>query len=213
MAQARATQQQFSKALDNASYDEILKDRQKLNIAKAMSKVLYADNCQACHQAGGAGIVGQYPNLADNDWLWGGDFNQIETTIREGRVGMMPGFKGRLSSAQLDDVSEYVLSLSKHEVDKVMAQRGQAVFMGDGGCYACHTKEGSGNMSIGAANLTDSIWTLAQVQHSRDAETKRQTVRTIVETGVNRKMPAWKDRFSATEIKVMTLYVYELSGK
>jgi cytochrome c oxidase cbb3-type subunit 3 len=211
MAQARTAQLQFSKALDNASYDEILKDQEKLKIAKAMAKVLYADNCQACHQAGGAGIIGQYPNLADNDWLWGGEFKQIETTIRDGRTGMMPAFKGRLTATQLEDVSEYVLSLSKHAVDKVMAQRGQVVFMGDGGCYACHTKEGSGNITLGSANLTDSIWTIAQVPQSDSADTKRQAVREVVESGISRKMPVWKDRFTATEIKVLTMYVHNLS--
>lgn len=213
MAQARTAQLQFSKALDNASYDAILKDQEKLKIAKAMAKVLYADNCQACHQAGGAGIVGKYPNLADNDWLWGGEFTHLETAIREGRSGIMPAFKGRLTATQLEDVSEYVLSLSKHAVDKDMAQRGQAVFSGDGGCYACHTKEGSGNITMGAANLTDSIWTIAPVQQADSADKKRQAIRDVVESGVDRKMPAWKDRLSATEIKILTLFVYELSAK
>lgn len=212
MAAARVQQAKYVKQLDQASYQDILKDPEKRQFAKSMAKVLFADNCQACHQAGGAGMIGKYPNLADNDWLWGGSFEQIETTIREGRTGNMPSFKNRLQSAQMDDIAEYVLSLSGQASDKVMADRGKVLFEGEAGCVACHTKAGTGNIAMGSANLTDSVWTIADIPHAKTAEDKRAAIHKVIFNGVSRKMPTWKERLSSTEIKMLALYVHELGG-
>ncbi|MBI3562022.1 MAG: cytochrome-c oxidase, cbb3-type subunit III [Gammaproteobacteria bacterium] len=209
---ARQQQAGILKTLDQSSFDDIVKDPQKLGFAKSMAKVLFADNCQACHQAGGAGIVGRYPNLADDDWLWGGSFAQIENTIREGHTGMMPSFKTRLSRAQINAVSEYVLSLSGQASDTDLVKQGQAIFEGEGGCVACHTKAGTGNIAMGSANLTDQIWTIAKVASAKNPQEKRAAVYSVVENGVTRTMPTWKDRLSPTEIKVLALYVHELGG-
>lgn len=209
---ARLQQAPFIKTLEQTSYQDIIKDPQQLAFANSTAKVLFADNCQACHQAGGAGIVGMYPTLADDDWLWGGSYEQIETTLRNGRNGMMPGFKGRLDAQQISEVSEYVLSLSQQAGDQAMAKRGQAIFEGDGGCVACHTQAGTGNITMGSANLTDSVWTIANVPAAASIDAKRAAVRTVVANGVNRQMPAWKDRLAPTEIKMLAIYVHELGG-
>lgn len=212
MQAARAMQAPLLKALEQTSYADILKDAEKLKFAKSMAKVLFADNCQACHQAGGAGILGKYPNLADDDWLWGGSFAQIQNTIQEGHTGMMPGFKGRLDDSQIDDVAEYVLSLSGQSSDAKLSQRGKMIFEGEGGCVACHTQQGTGNIAMGSANLTDKIWTIANVPAAKTALAKRAAIHQVVANGVTRQMPTWKGRLSPTEIKMLAIYVHELGG-
>jgi cytochrome c oxidase cbb3-type subunit III len=212
MEAARKAQAPLLKSLDQASFADIVKDPEKLKFAKSMAKVLFADNCQACHQAGGAGIIGKYPNLADDDWLWGGGFAQIQNTIQEGHAGTMPSFKGRLEPAQIDAVAEYVLSLSGLATDTKLQQTGKLIFEGEGGCVACHTQKGTGNIAMGSANLTDKIWTIADVPHAKTATDKRAAIHQVVENGVTRQMPTWKGRLSPTEIKMLALYVHEMGG-
>jgi len=213
LQQARAEQQKYIDELAAASIDEIAKDEAKSSFAYSMAKVLFADNCAACHQPGGAGVVGSYPNLADDDWLWGGSFEQIKTSITTGRKGYMPSFKESLNAQQLDDVSEYVLSLSKHETDKVQTARGEKIFNGQaGGCYYCHTKAGSGLLTMGSANLTDSVWTLADVPSAEKIAEKKARVKAVIANGVHRDMPAWNNRLTDTQIKILSFYVHQLGG-
>ncbi len=213
MVQAKAEQKKYLDQLAAASIEEIAKDDEKSNFAYSMAKVLFADNCAACHQPGGAGVVGSYPNLADDDWLWGGSFKDIKTTITNGRNGYMPSFKAALSSEKIDDVAEYVLSLSKHKTDAAKTARGKAIFNGqEGGCYYCHTKAGTGMVSMGSANLTDSIWTLADVPSADTLEAKKAAVKQVIMNGVNRKMPVWKERLTDTQIKILAFYVHQLGG-
>lgn len=213
MQEAKAAQAQYMDQLQLATYTDIIEDPTQSSFAYSRAKVLFADNCAACHQEGGAGVIGMYPNLADDDWLWGASFDAIEHSIREGRVGYMPGFKASLNDEQLDAVSHYVLSLSDHEVDGVLAAQGRDIFNGPmGGCYYCHTMDGTGLESQGAANLTDSVWTIADVPGADSIQEKLAAVRQVVSEGVTREMPAWKGRLSDTEIKILTFYVHELGG-
>lgn len=213
MAQARSDQQQFLDELKSASYADIRTDQRKSAFAYSMAKVLYADNCAACHQAGGAGKMGMYPSLADDAWLWGGNFARIEETIRDGRNGYMPAFGKSLDQQQVADVTDYVLSLSGHAVDVQAAARGKDIFNGqDGGCHLCHTREATGLVSLGSANLTDSVWTVADVPGEAGLDDKRRAVREVIEDGVSRQMPGWAGRLNETEIKILTFYVRELGG-
>ena len=212
MQEARAQQAVYLTKLQDATFQQILDDPQKRGFAMSFAKVLFADNCAACHQAGGAGIVGKYPNLADDSWLWGGSFEQIQTTIREGRHGNMPAFGGRLSAQQLDAVSEYVLSLSGQSVDAAKVKMGEKLFQGEAGCFACHTKAGTGNVLMGSANLTDQIWTIADIHPGETHEQKQQALINVITHGVSRTMPTWKHRFNDTEIKMLAFYVHELGG-
>jgi cytochrome c oxidase cbb3-type subunit 3 len=212
MQLAREQQAVYLNKLKDASFQQILNDSQKRGFALSFAKVLFADNCAACHQAGGGGIVGKYPNLDDNSWLWGGTFEQIQTTIREGRHGNMPSFAGRLSPAQFDDVSEYVLSLSGQSEDAAKAKRGEKLFQGEAGCFACHTKAGTGNILMGSANLTDHIWTDAQIHPGMTHAQKQQAIINVVTHGVSRTMPTWKHRLSDMQIKMLAFYVHELGG-
>lgn len=212
LEEARAQQAKYLSELNNKSYQEILNDADKRAYAFSVAKVLFADNCAACHQAGGAGLIGMYPNLVDDDWLWGGNYKQIETTISEGRHGAMPAFKKKLNDTQINDVAEYVLSLSGQHQDINMMKRGESIFNGEGGCFACHTKAGTGNIMMGSANLTDHIWTVANVDNKMGYSQKQEAIRQVIKNGISRTMPSWKTRFSDIEIKMLSLYVHELGG-
>lgn len=210
LAEARAEQAKYIEQLKTASYSEIAQDEEKSAFAYSMAKVLFADNCAACHQAGGNGVIGPYPNLLDDTWLWGGTYEKIEETIRNGRNGNMPAFKAQLSTAQIDNVAEYVLSLSGHEVEAANAAQGQAIFSSN--CAVCHGQDGKGQILMGSANLTDSIWTIANVPAAASLEGKKAAITKVINNGKSRQMPAWKDRLSDTEIKILTFYVHELGG-
>jgi cytochrome c oxidase cbb3-type subunit III len=187
-----------------------------LAFTQSVGRQLFGDNCAACHGSGGQGVVGLFPNLADDAWLWGGTPQQIQQTIINGRNGYMPGFGNVLSDQQLTDVATYVLSLSGlAPADGDAAKSGEAIFQGsEGGCWQCHTREGTGLPSLGSANLTDAIWTLVDVPGADGLEAKVQAVKNYVSHGVlgGRVMPAWKGRLDPTDIKVLAVYVHQLGG-
>lgn len=210
MQEARAAQAKYVEQLSQASYQEIQADPEQAGFAFSMAKVLFADNCAACHQTGGDGVMGKYPNLIDDAWLWGGSFEQIEQTIRGGRQGNMPGFKGQLSQQQIAAVSAYVLSLSGHDMPGDEVSSGKQIFSAN--CAVCHGQDARGQSAMGSANLTDSIWTIVDVPAASDSEEKKSAVMQLVRNGKSRKMPAWKDRLSNTEIKILTFYVHEMGG-
>ncbi len=207
-------QQEYLKKVAAASYEQIESDPEMSGFMRSTAKVLFADNCAACHGAGGAPkLIGQYPNLRDDAWLWGGSVQQIETTIREGRHGFMPAFGSVLSDEKIDEVANYVLSLSGAKVDMAKAEAGKAIFQGkEGGCYYCHTESGNGMYSQGAANLTDQIWTAADVPGAADEAGKLEAVKSVIRGGIQRQMPAWSGRLDDTEIKLLTAYVNSLGG-
>ena len=211
--EAAVKQQQHMNEVAAADYSEILANPEMMDFTRSVGKVLFADNCAACHGSGGQGVVGRYPNLVDDAWLWGGSVENIHATIAQGRQGYMPPFKNTFTEEQFGQVAEYVLSLSGHEVDQAVAEQGQALFQGPvGGCYACHTQEGTGLPSVGAANLTDSIWTVASVPGQQTMEGKRAAVVEVIRNGISREMPAWDGRLTETEVKLLTVYVHDLSG-
>jgi len=150
--------------------------------------------------------------LLDDAWLWGDSFSDIQDSITNGRNGVMPAFKKRLSEKQTSDVAEYVLSLSGHVVDKTTVQRGKSIFTNEGGCVACHGANGKGIASMGSANLSDKIWTIADVTGADTLAAKKAAVIDVIKNGKMRLMPAWKDRLSAAEIKMLTFYVHQLSA-
>lgn len=207
-------QQAYLQKVAQASYDDIANDPDMMAFTRSMAKVLFADNCAACHGVGGTPAqIGQYPNLRDDAWLWGGDIEQIHQTITNGRNGFMPAFGDALSGAQIEEVANYVLSLSGQEVDAAKADAGRAIFQGKaGGCYYCHTTSGKGMYAQGAANLTDAIWTVADVPGASDSAGRVAAVGKVIRNGVHRQMPAWGGRLDETQIKLLTLYVQSLGG-
>ncbi|MBH1998250.1 MAG: cytochrome-c oxidase, cbb3-type subunit III [Sphingomonadaceae bacterium] len=168
-------------------------------------------HCVQCHGSGAAGARG-YPNLNDDDWLWGGDLATIEKTITDGvrnpdhdatRQSMMPAF-GRdqlLTAAQVDDVVAHVRVISHQDKASPAAQRGAQLFADN--CAVCHGADGKGNRTLGAPNLTDGIWL-----YGGDADTIRQTVWNSRQ-GV---MPRWDDKLDKATIRMLAAYVHSLGG-
>jgi cytochrome c oxidase cbb3-type subunit III len=206
-------QREYLEKITSSSYEEILSDPDKMAFVRSMGKVSFADNCAACHGTGGNGVVGLFPNLVDDAWLWGGDINDIYNTISHGHHGYMPSFAETFDDKQASDVAAYVLSLSGIEGDEASIKRGDVIFNGqEGGCYYCHTHQGSGRKSVGSANLTDKIWTIANVPGAESYEGKQAAIKAVIMHGVSRQMPAWHDRLPDSTIKLLTVYVYSLGG-
>ncbi|HWV40469.1 cytochrome-c oxidase, cbb3-type subunit III [Pseudorhodoplanes sp.] len=190
---------------------EIIADQRMLDFARAQGRAAFADNCAPCHGAGGGGAKG-YPNLNDDDWLWGGKLSDIEYTIRHGvrstddksRQGSMPAF-GRdklLTTPDILAVANYARSLSglPAAADADLA-RGKKVFAEN--CASCHGENGKGNREIGAPDLTDQIWLYGP------------SLEAIVEGLMNGRgavMPAWAPRLDDTTIKSLAVYVHGLGG-
>lgn len=205
--------QEYLDRISAASYTEILADADMMAFARSMANGMFGDNCAPCHGAGGAGVMGLFPNLADDDWLWGGSVEEIEATISDGHYGFMPAFKQSFSEQQLDDLAGYVLSLSGHEGSTESIARGKAIFQTSaGGCYYCHTAAGTGLKSQGAANLTDQIWTIVDVAGAEAMQDRKAAVARVIANGVERTMPHWSERLTPTQIKLLTVYVHELGG-
>jgi cytochrome c oxidase cbb3-type subunit 3 len=190
----------------------VVKDPQQSAFVLAYGKGIFGDYCAGCHQTGGQGVIGDYPNLIDDAWLWGSDSADIETTIRKGRTGNMPAHKASMSDAEITQTANYVLSLSGESVDSAAAEHGKKLF-NTKGCSGCHMPTGVGMKALGAANLTDKIWTQANVPAAVDSAAKVAAVKTIISNGFKREMPAWESRLSNDEIKVLVAYIKLLSAE
>ena len=168
--------------------------------ARAIGQKLFLNYCAQCHASDGGGSRG-FPNLTDRDWLYGGEPETIQTTILNGRNGIMPAMGPVLGDEGTKDVAHYVLSLSGRTVDSIRAARGREKFATI--CAACHGPDGKGNQQIGAPNLTDQIW----LHGSSEAS--------IIETigkGRNRVMPAHKEFLGEAKVHILAAYVYSLSN-
>lgn len=211
LAALRAKRSVMVDRIAAASLDEILADQQMLDFARAQGRAAFADNCAPCHGAGGGGAKG-YPNLNDDDWLWGGKLDDIAQTVRHGvrsaddksRQGSMPAF-GRdklLERPDIEAVADFSRTLSGLPAAAgADLARGKKVFADN--CAACHGDAGKGNREIGAPDLTDQIWLYGS---GRD---------TIVEGLMNGRgavMPAWAPRLDDTTIKSLAVYVHTLGG-
>ena len=167
--------------------------------AMAIGERLFINNCAACHGSDAKGSKG-FPNLTDNDWLYGGSPEKIVETITHGRVGMMPPMAAAVgSAADVSNVANYVLSLSGSAHNSIAAAAGQAKFVI---CAACHGADGKGNQALGAPNLTDKIWL-----HGWGEE----AIAAMVNNGKTNVMPAQEKRLSAEQIHVLGAYVWSLS--
>jgi cytochrome c oxidase cbb3-type subunit III len=209
-AEAAAQQATFRDRIRNASLDEIRADADLLAFAETGGRAIFAENCAPCHRAGGAGAKG-YPNLADDDWLWGGSLSAIHQTITHGvrnsdpdsRQSQMPRFgaDGLLTREQIADVADFVLSLAGQAAGREAVARGQAIFAEN--CATCHGADGKGNQEVGAKNLTNGIWLYGG---------DRATVLDTIINARNSSMPAWNARLDPTAIKMLAIYVHSLGG-
>ena len=207
---AVAAQAKFIDRIRAASLDDIRKDPELLGFAETGGRAAFNENCAPCHRPGGAGAKG-FPNLADDDWLWGGTLAAIQQTITHGirnadpdsRQSQMPRFgaDGILNRQQISDVADYVMTLSHQPAPAGSAKRGAAIFAQN--CVLCHGEKGTGNQEIGAKNLADGIWL-----YGGDKATLIQTIT----YARNSSMPSWGARLDPVTIKMLTIYVHSLGG-
>lgn len=172
--------------------------------ATASGRRIFLQNCAVCHGSDAAGTPSSYPNLTDNDWLYGGKPETIVQSITNGRHGMMPagGALADPSEANLEAVANYVHELGGQNYDKALAAKGKELY--NQSCIACHGPDGKGNQMLGAPNIADNIWLysehgsiddiISQIQHPKGHE-----------------MPAWGKTLGDRKIKVVAAYIYSLS--
>ncbi|MGR3464570.1 cytochrome-c oxidase, cbb3-type subunit III [Limimaricola sp.] len=198
-------------AIDQLPVAEIRADPELAARVAATAPALFGDNCAACHGAQATGGPG-FPSLVDEAWLWGGDAEAVMETLRVGinaghpdtRYAQMLAFgrDGILSRGEIRSVTGYVQSLSGAEIAPDTRAAGSAIFADN--CASCHGAEGRGNTDIGAPDLTDAFWI-----HGGDATSIYRTIR----DGRQGLMPAWEDRLSRTDRKMLTVYLQQLAGE
>ena len=196
-------------SVETLAYDEIRANERLMAAVRTNGNQLFGDNCAACHGRDGKGRE-NYPDLTDNDWIWGGGPEAIAQTLTvgvnsshpESRIGQMPAF-GRddmLDAQQVRDVATFVTSLSDptvstaDNIDRV--DRGREVFQST--CIACHGDDAKGNPELGAPNLTDNRWVYGGTL---------QRIIATIHGGRQGHMPTWDERLTPVEIKVLALYV------
>lgn len=231
LAKVEAKRAPFEDKLAAMSVEQILADQEMLNYAIGSSKVLYGDNCAACHGTGGAPAEGAgYPNLTDDDWLYGGSVNKILTSIAKGRQGMMPAHEKLLSTAEVDQLVQFVVDSSNGTANEA----GLALYNAKG-CFACHGADAKGNHDLGAANLTDQIWRfsgdVAEIRHTilhgvndaSDPATRvavmpqwSEKLTVILEAREYEEEPEFEgdesERLSENDIKKLAVYVHQFGG-
>jgi cytochrome c oxidase cbb3-type subunit 3 len=198
-------------ALASAALADIEKDPALLAFARAQGKAAFGDNCAPCHGSGAAGAKG-FPNLNDDDWLWGGTLAEIHQTIEFGarsghtqaRDSQMPAFgrDGILKRDEIGAVASYVRALANLPT-RPQANLGLGKTLYADNCALCHGSDGRGNKELGAPNLTDAIW----LYGSDEA--------TIIDVIANSRasvMPAWTGRLDPVTIKSLAVYVHTLGG-
>lgn len=209
LAAASAAQAKYVDAIKTTDVAGILANEELRTFAIAGGAAAFKVNCVQCHGSGAAGSPG-YPNLNDDDWLWGGDINALYTTLQHGvrytadpetRVSEMPAFGDILKPEEVDLVANYAVSLSGGTADAAKVTAGKEVFVNN--CVACHGEEGKGGRDFGAPNLTDAI----ALYGSDVAAISSQIMKP--KHGV---MPAWTARLGDTTVKQLAVYVHSLGG-
>jgi cytochrome c oxidase cbb3-type subunit III len=196
--------------LSAAPLADIEKDPKLLTVARALGKAAFGDNCAPCHGQGAQGAK-NYPNLNDDQWIWGGSLEAIQQTILHGirnedpdsRMGPMPAFgkDGVIPKAEIPNLAAYVRTLAGNKPERGDAAKGQKLFAEN--CAACHGDAGKGNPEVGAHNLTANIWLYGGDQ---------ATIEETIMNGRGGVMPTWASRLDATTIKALTVYVHSLGG-
>ena len=211
LAALKAQRGPMTARLEATPLADIEANPQLLDFARALGRAAFADNCAPCHGAGGGGARG-YPNLTDDEWLWGGELADIEQTIRhgarsgddKGHQSSMPAF-GRDGMLKRDDiiaVANYVRSLSGLSTAQgADLKLGAKVFADN--CAVCHGPDAKGKRSVGSPNLTDKIWLYGP---------ELQTIIDGVWNGHGGVMPAWSAKLDDVTIKALTVYVHTFGG-
>jgi len=198
-----AAEEKYGAVFKQLAYEEsgvykdiavIAKDPEAVKVGQR----LFLQNCAQCHGSDARGGKG-FPNLTDNDWLYGGKPEQIKETLMNGRIAAMPAWKDILGEQGVTEVASYVLQLSGRRVNSIEAQAGQDRFAM---CAACHGPDGKGMEAFGAPNLTDKVWLYGG---------SRKAVEDTINNGRNGVMPAWSGILGEDKIQIISAYVYSLS--
>ncbi|WP_287256313.1 cytochrome-c oxidase, cbb3-type subunit III [Mesorhizobium sp.] len=211
--EAAAERSAWTRKIDEMDFAAIQSDPAAMTIVQESGRTLFGDNCAACHGTTAQGGPG-FPNLTAKAWLWGGDPETIAETLRVGinsaneetRVSQMLAFgrDGTLDRKQITDVVAYVRSLGGLsggvQAPPESTAAGREVFAAN--CVACHGDDAKGNRDLGAPDLTDATWI-----YGDDV----QSIQTTIYAGRQGHMPHWEQRLSATERKILALYVLSLS--
>ena len=211
MDTANLAKASYLDAVASKTIDEVIADDNLRAFAAAAGAAAFRVNCVQCHGSGAQGGPG-YPNLNDDDWLWGGSADEIQQTIAHGvryeedpdtRISEMPPFHDVLAPAEIAQVATYVASLTGHQGDASAAdiQAGAQIFADN--CASCHGESGEGDREFGAPDLRDAIWLYGSSVDdiARQVRAPRHGV-----------MPAWKGRLGDTVVKELAVYVHSLGG-
>jgi len=215
VVEGQEARQNWMAQIESEPYEVIEADEGLMQIVRSTGHQLFGDNCAACHGRDGRGRA-NYPDLTDDDWIWGGGPEMIEQTMRvgintehpESRIGQMPAFgrDGMLDRDQVRSVAAYVYSLTNPDystpenIERIQA--GEQVFAET--CAACHGETGEGSVEAGAPNLTDNYWI-----YGGDME----TIIASVHGGRQGHMPTWDERLTNAEIRILSLYVHDLGTR
>lgn len=211
LKQQRAARAPLMRAIAETPIEQLANQPQLMQAAIEGGRAAFKVSCVQCHGSGAAGSKG-YPNLNDDDWLWGGDIATIHYTIEHGvrqpdhdatRMSQMPAFgkDGILKGDQIADLVAHVRTISGQQKANAASRRGAALF--EQNCTACHGPDGKGNRTVGAPNLTDAIWL-----YGGDADSIAQTIANS-RYGV---MPRWGNHLDPVTIKMLAAYVHSLGG-
>ncbi len=209
MEGARLAQGGIMEKISKVSLEEILADPQLAQFATAGGASAFRVNCVQCHGTGAVGSEG-YPNLNDDEWLWGGDIDAIYQTIAHGvrdavdpdtRISDMPAFMDILQPEEVRQVAAYVVSLSGTPRDASMIEPGNLLYADN--CASCHGENGEGSRDLGAPNLADAIW----LKVEGETEIAHQ-----IQAPKHGVMPAWNARLSSETVKQLAVYVHSLGG-
>lgn len=211
IAKAAEAQSEIIEKTRNSTIDQIAADDELRRFAVSAGKSAFKVYCVQCHGSGAQGAPG-YPNLNDDEWIWGGDLETIHTSIRHGirsdqdddsRFSEMPAFGADelLENTEIAAVSNYVLKLSGQEHDAALLSEGETVYADN--CAACHGEAGKGDREQGAPDLTDAIWLYGSTPELILAQINRP------KHGV---MPPWLGRLGDVTVKQLAVYVHGLGG-
>jgi len=204
--EVEAMRAQFETKISGMSAKAVLADQGLSDYVVASAKVLFGDNCAACHGGEGSGNVG-FPVLVDDDWLYGGSIENIQQTITMGRKGIMASHGKILSDAEIDGLAKAIEG-GNPTSDPNFTQKG---------CVACHGMDGKGMAVLGSANLTDGIFRFQPAE----GETQLDSIKYTIKYGVNDAtepktreavMPSFSDRLSTDDIKKLAVYVHKFGG-
>lgn len=213
---ARTRHSRELEAIAASTVDQVYGDDNLRAYSIAGGRVLFKDNCAACHQSGGAGALG-YPTLADDEWLWGGSLEDIYETLLYGirypgfedtRDSQMPAFGDILAPEDVRTVAAYVQGMS---MGKAKSGPGQALYVEN--CAACHSSDGEspvsdGNRMLGAPPLGNRVW----LNSGPGKDMSIEQLQAQIANPKHGVMPAWSQRLSDEEIKILSVYVHSLGG-